>query len=322
MSDVPNEDILSVLFKNMDAEERAVLCSVQGDPSTVDGWAWAGIPWAKGARCPLMSNRNNYVAISSFKPHAEDKKFRRRKDQFGAVHAIMVDDVGTKVHQQRVPLTVVPTMVVETSPGNYQFTYALETPMHDQEAAEHAIRQMIMRLSPAGTDPGMSGVTRVLRLPGGVNAKQKYMAEDGQPWQCRLRHWEPHRRTSWTALCAAYGVVGDIHRHYIEPTDDVTIERKRSFELVVQGLQILGRIKRGGNGWFDIRCPWIKEHTDRADTGAAVATPARANGYMGGYRCHHGHCSNRNWGDLEEWVAEAIVEEGRRTRRPFRGVQP
>jgi len=45
----------------------------------------------------------------------------------------------------------------------------------------------------------------------------------------------------------------------------------------------------------------------------------KANGYMGGFKCHHGHCESKNWGDLELWAAEQVVREGQRRRGPFYG---
>lgn len=314
--EVSNEEVLKSLFRNIKEDERAVLCSLKGDPSTADGRLWAGVPWKLNTHCPLTKDRNNYVAISSFGAHPEDGRFRRRKDQFRAVHLLMVDDVGTKIDHKRLPMQWLPaTMAVETSPGNYQVTYALTEPMTDQEEAESAIKQMIDKLTGGGVDPGMAGVTRVLRLPNGINGKQSHV-RDGQIWSCRLAYWRPDISVSWDAVCSAYGIVTK-RKSYIEPNDAITLERKRGFELVKRGLEQLGQIKNMGGAWFDIRCPWIAEHTGRADTGAAVAAPAKANGYMGGFRCHHGHCTHRNWGDLEDWVADAVIAEGRRTRGPF-----
>lgn len=317
LSTITNEDVLAELFRYMPPDQRAVLCSVAGDPSTVEGKAWGGIPWAKGTRCPLLPSRNNYVAISSFRANTEGR-WRRRKDQFAATHAIMVDDIGTKLDVKMLPAGLAPTMVVETSPGNYQVTYMLSEPLYDQGEAEEAVRQMIAQLTEGGVDPGMAGVTRVLRLPGGINGKPKY-ERDGKVWSCRLAYWRPDIRTRWVDLCRAFGVVHK-QKVYAEPDGPVTLERKRGFALVLEGLESLHRVKKKARGWVDIKCPWVLEHSDRADTGSAVAYPAQANGFFGGYRCHHGHCQHRNWADLEDWVATQIIINGRATRRPFEGA--
>lgn len=311
---VRNEDVLTELFKYMDPSERAVMCSVVGDPSTADPTAWGGTPWKRGP-CPLRADRNNYVAISSFKESAEDGRFRRRKDQFGATHAIMIDDIGTKVKFEALPKSIIPSLVVETSPGNFQATFFLDQPQSNRELAEDAIKQMIAALT-GGVDPGMAGVTRVMRLPEGVNGKPKYV-RDGAVWRCRVHVWRPDIRTPWSDLQRAFGLV-ERHKTFVEPDDAVTRERKRGYSLVRDGLVALGLVKhKTGSGWMDVRCPWLATHTDRADTGTAVAPPMKANGYYGGFKCHHGHCESRTWGDLEEWVAKAVYQHGQKTRGDF-----
>jgi hypothetical protein len=317
MEDVPNATVLEALFSRMPLDHRAITCSVVGDPGTAEGYAWGGTPWARGAPCTLAKERNNYVAISSFRAAENDGRFRRRKDQFGATHCIMIDDVGTKLALTSLPLASVlaPSMAVETSPGNYQVTYFLERPVFDQEWAEDAIRQIISRLTSGGPDPGMSGVTRVLRLPVGTNGKTKYV-HDGRPWTTRLSYWRPDIRSDWQHLCDVFKV-DRRQRKFAEAGDAVQMERRRSFSLVMDGLEALGLVRKRQRGWADIRCPWISTHTDRNDTGAAVATPSQANGFFGGYRCHHGHCQDKSWGDLEDWVFNQIVRRGRATRGVF-----
>ena len=314
-SSVTNDVILAELFKHMKPDERAIMCSVRGDPSTAEPTAWGGTPWALGNRCVLHPDKNNYVAISSFKASIEDSRFRRRKDQFGATHAIMVDDIGTKLSINAIPEHLIPSLVVETSPGNYQATFFLDTPQHDQRLAEDAIKQMITQLTGGGVDPGMAGVTRVMRLPGGINGKPKYIRDD-KVWRCRVVVWRPDSRVTWLELRQAFSIT-EHARTFVNPNDAVTVERMRGFGLVKQGLSYLGVIKRNSPRWLEIRCPWIADHTDRSNTGAAVAPPMLANGFYGGFKCHHGHCESRTWGDLEHWVAQQVWLDARRTRGEF-----
>lgn len=309
--------ILAAMFRNMAPDDRAVLCSVAGDPSSAPGYAWGGAPWALGAPYRLLSQRNNYVAISSFAK--VEGRWRRRKDQFRGLHALMIDDVGTKVSPESIPRELPPSLVVETSPHNYQCTYFLDAPQLDQEIAENMILQMIEKLTGGGVDPGMSGVTRVIRLPGGINGKPKYIDAAGQPWRVRVERYRPNDLIAWGDLTRLFGLVTRM-KTFHEPDDAVSAGRRRGFSLVVEGLTSLGIVRRKARSWLDIRCPWISSHTDRGDTGAAIAMPAKANGYMGGFRCHHGHCAGRTWGDLEEWVSNEVIAEGRRTRGPFTGV--
>jgi hypothetical protein len=311
---VTNDLILQELFKYMPQDERAVMCSVAGDPLHVKPTAWGGTPWAKGDVCPLKPNRNNYVAISSFGPSPDDNRYRRRKDQFKACHGIMVDDLGTKLDVRSLPQSLIPSLVIETSPGNFQATFFLAEPMTDQAACEDGIRQIIQKLTGGGADPGMAGVTRVLRLLG-INGKEKY-AVDGVPWSCKVHVWRPDIRTHWSDLARAFGMVHH-NRRIVEPDDAVMRDRMRGFQIVKQGLKQLRLVKREGRGWIDITCPWIHEHTGRADTGTAVNPPAQANGWYGGFKCHHGHCEQRNWGDLEDKVGRMIYVNGIKTRGDF-----
>ena len=315
LAGVTNSIVLAELFKGLDPDERAILCSVRGNPSEADPTAWVGTPWHSGA-CPLHHDRNNYVAISSFKE--EDGRFKRRKAQFGRTWCIMIDDIGTKLPLNVIPEELVPTLVVESSPGNFQASFFLQQPEGNAERVTDAIRQIIAKLTGGGVDPGMAGVTRVLRLPEGVNGKPTSVV-DGAPWRCKVWVWRPNIRTTWSELTRAFHIIEHV-KCFVEPNDAVTLERKRCFELVRYALKRLGRIKHAtGSGWMDITCPWIESHTARSNTGAAVAPPMKANGYMGGFKCHHGHCESKNWGDLELWAAEQVVREGQRRRGPFYG---
>lgn len=317
LQSITNETVLDELFRGMPPDERAVMCSLSGDPGIADGRAWSGIPYAPGTRCPLIKTSNNYVAISGFRK-AEDDRWRRRKENFAGLYALMIDDVGTKVDASRLP-SLPPSMAVETSPSNYQVSFFLDTPLREQDAAEDGIVQIIRMLTDEGIDPGMAGVTRVLRLPHGINGKAKY-EKDGKPWVCRLAYWRPDLRSSWSELARAFGIVNRVKLSRSLPTDAVTAERVRSFGIVKQGLEYLRCVKRSGKSWLQIRCPWTAEHTDRADTGAAVSFPNPTNLYLGGYVCHHGHCQDKKFHDLESWVMDETIKEGERTRGAFSGV--
>jgi hypothetical protein len=50
---VTNEMVLQELFKYMPEDERAIMCSVYGDPATAAATAWGGTPWQLGQKSPL-----------------------------------------------------------------------------------------------------------------------------------------------------------------------------------------------------------------------------------------------------------------------------
>jgi hypothetical protein len=58
---------------------------------------------------------------------------------------------------------------------------------------------------------------------------------------------------------------------------------------VITALKARGLYKRSnGPGKHDITCPWVKEHTDQLDNGAAYFEPDEQYP-RGGFRCHHSH---------------------------------
>ena len=62
------------------------------------------------------------------------------------------------------------------------------------------------------------------------------------------------------------------------------------------------------SGWTQVRCPWVHNHTDQADNGAAVAEPSAENNFVGGFKCQHGHCSDKSYADVVEIAVEMIGE--------------
>jgi hypothetical protein len=158
----------------------------------------------------------------------------------------------------------------------------------------------------------MKNVTRVFRPPVGVNGKPKY----GGDWQVRLAHWAPEHRYSVDEIVKAFGLElspeRDCYQGYV-PTD-VADTRIDYFNLVARELQRLGMVREsvGNDDWLNIRCPWVDDHTGGVDNGAAIAQPSPANDWHGGSHCHHGHCAERGWRGLTQWLADesaGVLEE-------------
>ena len=77
---------------------------------------WFGRPWQGNTEVStsLPASANNYFSLAVFRPD-EAGQYRRQKARFHALHAVMLDDVGTKVAMER--LTLPPSWLLETSPG-------------------------------------------------------------------------------------------------------------------------------------------------------------------------------------------------------------
>ena len=121
---VHNGDFLAAVFGHEMEDARPLLVSFEGDPASVPGKAWFGRPWA-GTHDDAINcsgGANNYFTLATFRPD-DAGRYRRQKSHFHALYAVMLDDVGTKVVMER--LTLPPSWLLETSPGNHQAGYLL-----------------------------------------------------------------------------------------------------------------------------------------------------------------------------------------------------
>jgi hypothetical protein len=268
---------------------------------------------------PWFSRGNTYVTVSTFEPDPMTGELRRRKSNFVAMHAVMVDDVGTKVPRAR--LLLQPSALIETSPANFQAYYILEQDhsTRDRALCERLIERMVAAgLTADGKDPGMRGVTRYGRLPVGINAKSRYVEQLGEPFAVRCRAFDPTLRFTTAEIAAAW-------RLDLTPPPPATVihisavrarQATTRFEALLCALTDMGmyRGRIGSGPWHDICCPWVREHTDRADNGTAIADPSAENNYAGGFQCHHGHCEDRTMRDMWAWMRELARELERRTQ--------
>jgi hypothetical protein len=304
------ERFLQALAGKLPDDERLILCGFVGDPETAGPTAWRPRPWRPGREIVLSPKANGYVTVGSFR-RAGDGSFRRRTETFAAGLALMVDDVGTKVPlgsmvaENGYPI-LPPSAIVETSPGNFQWWYFLAEPERDMVRFDGVIRAFISGKL-LGADPGMSGVTRVGRIPGFVNGKAKHNG-----WVVRLVTLDDRRYTIGEMLDAFKLTINGrrVIREQL-PTEDA-IERNRAFSGVFKFLGQRGMLKKehpDPSGWTEMSCPWIGDHTNGADTGAAIREPAAENDYYGAFRCHHGHCADKGWSELTEWINELAAEE-------------
>lgn len=184
---VSNGSFLRGIFGEDLDDVRPVVVSFEGSPVSVPGKAWWGRPWGGDADQDdeLPTSANNYFSLAVFRPD-EAGRYRRLKASFHALYAVMLDDVGTKVNMDR--LTLLPSWLLETSPGNYQAGYLLCEPLVDGHAADRLMNAIV---NAKLCDPGANGPrARLARLPLAVNGKH------APPFLCRLVQWTPELRYS------------------------------------------------------------------------------------------------------------------------------
>lgn len=181
---VDNNHFLHAVFGETLNSMRSLLVSFEGNPTAGPKKKWFGQPWVSDASMGAAGN-NNYFSLGTFRPD-DAGQYRRKKVNFCGLYAVMLDDVGTKVNKERV--TLPPSWLLETSPGNYQAGYLLDEPL----LSIKTIDQLMNAIISAGLcDRGANGeTTRLARLPIGVNGKHE------PAFQCRMEVWEPERRYS------------------------------------------------------------------------------------------------------------------------------
>lgn len=303
---VSNAEFLRTVFGDL-VDALPVVVSFEGNPATVPSKVWFGRPWlgVPGATDDLPADANNYFSIAVFRPD-EAGCFRRQKSRFQALYAVMLDDFGTKVALER--LTLPPSWLLETSPGNYQAGYLFGEPLADGSVADRLMNAIVA----AGLcDPGANGPrARLARLPVGVNGKYT------PPIASRMVCWSPELRYSVENLIDGLQLEmapnGRSTRQGTRdsqqcPSDGDPVWIPRPGEnSVLAALRDRALYKAPlGDGKHDITCPWVGEHTGAVDGGTAYFEPDD-NWPIGGFKCLHGHCANRHVRDLLRFVGIEI----------------
>lgn len=310
---VTNADFVTEVFQQHPEGAFAAVCSKTGDPGS-GGW----VARRADAAVPRLSvEHNNYINCSSFYP-GEDGSFKARKDQFAACHFLMLDDIGTKVPFDRLTDFEL-SWLIETSPGNHQGGIILAEPITDGDVA---VRLLAAMINAGLCDPGATGpLSRWARLPDAINGKSKYTDEAGAPFRCHLVEWHPDKRYTPQEIVermqlelAPAGrpkkeakVSTDKPRSTGNDDDDVLTPRAVE-NPVVSTLKARGLYKTPlGSGKHDITCPWIQEHTDGLDSGAAYFEPDELYP-LGGYCCQHSHRDKYHVRQLLEFLGVCNAE--------------
>ena len=300
---VGNGEFLLAVFGGELADARPVVVSFEGNPAITPAKVWYGRPWqgTPEVSASLPTSANNYFSLAVFRPD-EAGQFRRRKAHFHSLYAVMLDDIGTKIAMER--LTLPPSWLLETSPGNHQAGYLLGEPLADGGVADRLMNAIVA----AGLcDPGANGPrARLARLPVAINGKHT------PPFQCRIVEWSPGLRYSVEELVDGLQLemasTGRSRRQSKRAAqqrpgdgDPVWIARSEENSVLI-ALRDRGLYNAPlGEGKHDIICPWVTEHTGAVNGGTAYFEPDD-NWPIGGFKCLHGHCAERHVRDLLRFV--------------------
>lgn len=295
MIHISNEQFLQAIFG--DDYLHAHVTDFHFDPSNIpqveSSRAWCGDYFH---RYQFSDGANQYFCISTFNPD-ETGRARRRKVLYKKTHCVVLDDVREKLSEEAAQKLPRPSWILETSPGSFQWGYILSEPCTQASRIDNLNDGLISsELAPSGKDPGMRSITRIVRLPAGYNTKASKMV-NGQPFKCQIRLWEPFNTVTLEQLAQPFGVDLDAPRRDLR-VDGAAAIPDHPLVNIPDILQIKSILS---DGKYEIRCPWVDEHTGAADNGAAIFT--NDDGSLG-FCCHHGSCEGRTGGDLLEYIED------------------
>jgi hypothetical protein len=273
---INNKMFLQAIFG--DKYEQAHVTSFNDDPSDI-GQDRRGICWAGHAFGDKeLTGLNQYFTVSLF------SSSKRRKADFEATYVIVLDDVEEKLSLDQAKKLPEPSCILETSHGSKQWFYFLATPNDNMDQICNLLDGLIASdLAPNSKDPGMSGVTRYMRLPEGKNNKASKLVF-GQPFNCKILLWRPSNRYTLEDIAAPFNI------DLFKVRKQVTLSGASDIE----GHPLLNHVTVNevlSPGRYDILCPWVDTHSNADNSGTAIFT--NADGSMG-FKCHHGHCQDKN----------------------------
>lgn len=249
-----------------------------------------------------------YVCISTVCHPENGEKLKRGGKQIKLTYCIVLDDVGTKVKEEDIPLP--PSWKMETSPENFQWGYLIIP--DDRQAKVEALINALIKMDMS--DPGAIGVYRVVRIPGSVNMKPK---NDG--WLSRVTNWHPERCWTLDELAAEFGIdldalvktVGEESEQQASSINQPDIDvfgdgpPAEYADLLLNFLTDKGYVVEDNGGeWVKVTCPWHKKHTTGENT-AGYSPMGRGEGDWRGtraFKCLHAHCQDRHYQQFSDWA--------------------
>ena len=296
---VSNDDFLAEIFGTSFKLEHPLVCKKSGDP---DLSGWKALRWPCNTALP---DQNWYALPSLYRPDASGS-YRAKKELAVSVHAVMVDDVGTKVSAERFAACP-PSWAIESSPGNFQYGYILAESITDLGIAD-SLKEKLIEASLC--DSGATGgIARWMRLPVAINGRPKY--GDPSP-KCRLVQWRPELKYTIKDLYVGFGLhqyqaAANSNAATKNTNNDVSVlQLSNDATAVIDALKAKGLYKNSlGSGKHDITCPWVSGHTDSIDNGAAYFEPSQKFP-IGGFKCHHSHGQLFHIRDLKEFLGVGL----------------
>jgi hypothetical protein len=245
-----------------------------------------------------------------------DDALRHTKAAFKRFCLLVLDDIGTKIPESRIPPELEYNYRIESSEGNFQLGFILAEPLTDYMEAQILIDLFV---DAELTDGGGAMPCKKVRLPCGVNGK----SGAGGDFHVRLVGTIDPRPWSVQELLDAAGidVVWDKHRlkardenvrarrigtsawnpdlFYMDPTNgvhDPVLEFMNTKGMVIQEAQ---------TPFMDVICPFSDGHTDTSLEGRMCGYSPLGHGvypHKRVFHCFHEHCKGKTNDDFLDHI--------------------
>lgn len=264
-----------------------------------------------------------------------DGALRNRQAAFSGLWVVVLDDIGDGTGA-KCPRSALPSGVweaasyrVETSPDNFQLGFVLDEPVRDLDCA----RELVRLVYNAGDwDSGGAMPTKLVRLPTGVNLKDKYKVK-GEHFQVRLDHLSDVLFTPDELLTLVNAGVtwGDVQGGRSTKTDPrrtlgaTAYQEGHRLDIngivdpVLEWLNDNNLLLNERYPFVDIVCPWHEEHSEGGGNTAGYSPLGWGVDHYPitrGFNCFHDHCRARGGREFLDWVrglggpAAATVDPG------------
>tara|TARA_R110002110_G_scaffold62750_1_gene174913 strand:- start:679 stop:3144 length:2466 start_codon:yes stop_codon:yes gene_type:complete len=253
--------------------------------------------------------RAMYYSLTTVYPDANGE-LHHKSEAFAAMHGIIFDDIGTKVDAADVPASLVPSYIIESSEGNYQWGFLFDKPLVD---IEHA-KSLISLISHAGlSDAGGKVPVKLVRLPEGINGKKK---SEKQMFHVKLNKWTGLTYTpeqiverigltdesgdiTWDRIKSGYDPVAKKHNSKFLPLLPQGQSSEGTVDEVLEWLYQEGAVMaHGAGGWVEIVCPWHHKHSDGALTAGYKPLGYGDDPFQRGFNCFHDGCADKDTKDF------------------------